>query len=113
MGESSSGDGQRILDQQREEGQAMVASWRASGLSMRAYALRAGISERRLGLWRRRLERSAGNAPAENDDASVFVPVTVQDRVGLDVIIDDRIRIRVDPGSDLDLLRRTVAALRC
>lgn len=96
----------------------MVEAWQASGLSMRAYAMQNGISERRLGLWRRRLlgprrERGRGPSPADGDGA--FVPVAVADAptATLDVVIDGRVTVRVHRGCDLELLAQTVAALRC
>lgn len=99
----------------RSEGAAMVAAWEASGLSMRAYAQQAGISERRLGLWRRRLAKGlADQTPARAPDSG-FVPVTTIDAssTGLAVIIDEHIRIAVTASTDLALLQQTVAALRC
>ena len=98
----------------RAEGEAMVAAWQASGLSMRAYAQQAGINERRLSLWRRRLATSE-----EISAASHFVPVSVgehrglADGNGLEVLIDQRVRIQVTSSTDLGLLRQTVSALQC
>ena len=102
-----------LLARQRAEGQRIVTAWRSSGLSMRAYAQRAGISERRLGLWRRRLEdRSTDDGSAISTEAT-FVPVTVSDTAALEVVIDERVCIRVKPDCDMRLLARVAAALRC
>ena len=74
------------LDQQaryRREGEAMVAGWQSSGLSMAAYARASGVSERRLGLWRRRLsadntEAVAGSEnPTANGTVRTFQPSVI------------------------------------
>ena len=99
----------------REEGEAMVAAWKTSGLSMRAYAQAHGLNERRLGAWRRRLapeEKPETDVSSERDHHT-FIPVTVRDTDALTVVVNDHVHIRVESGSDLSLLRRTVAALTC
>lgn len=82
---------------------------------MRAFARQSGISERRLGLWRRRLEcpSAAEAGAAEPLAGSGFIPVQLQRPSGLEIVLGEGVRIRVESDSDLDLLRRTVAALRC
>ena len=95
-----------LLTQQRAEGAEMVAAWRSSGLSMRAYAKQAGLSERRLGLWKRRLEPADTVATHASSDpsASAFVPVSVSaSNHGLEVVIDERVIVRVAPDCDLGL----------
>ena len=108
---TSSDHKNRTTQQSRyhEEGEAMVAAWESSGLSMAAFARQEGINVRRLGLWRRRLKGSVG----DTDHTSGFVPVSVTAPGSLDVIIDEHIRIRVSSETDLGLLRATVSALRC
>lgn len=101
----------------RQEGEAMVSAWRASGLSMRAYAQQSGVSERRLGLWRRRLLARSSATESSVTPSSLFVPVTAAAAsapgCGLAVVFADQIRIEVTRDTDLSLLRATVAALRC
>ena len=47
-----------------------VAAWKASGMSMRAFALRHGWNTRQLGWWKKRLAAPPAEAPA-------MLPVTV------------------------------------
>ena len=42
----------------------MIGAWQASGLSVRTYAQQAGINERRLSLWHRRLATPEEATPA-------------------------------------------------
>lgn len=98
----------KSIEQCRSEGAAMVAAWRESGLSMRAYAREHGLNERRLGLWRRKLEAELSPESAEG-----FIPVTVSDTDTLVVVVNDHVKIEVHTQSDMTLLRRTVSALTC
>lgn len=53
----------------KSEGRAAIASWRASGESMAAFAERHEIDAQRIGWWRKRLEVA--------DRATTLVPVTI------------------------------------
>ena len=58
-----------------EDGEAAVAAWQSSGLSMRAFSREYGVPAHRLSYWRNRLkDRQPDGAK------SAFVPVEVVDR---------------------------------
>jgi hypothetical protein len=95
-------------------GTAAVADWRASGLSQAAWCRERGIPEHRLSYWKCRLDPER-TSKSESAGVIAFSPVVERRQEcgpGLEVVIDDPVRIRVLPGSDLALLRTVVEALR-
>jgi hypothetical protein len=88
-----------------------ISPWRASGLTVRAFCARHGLSTASFYNWRRVLERRAAEEPA-------FVPVQVvadatpAQASALEVVLVDGRIVRVAPGFDAATLRRLLAALQ-
>lgn len=96
---------------------AMLEEHAESGLSLKAYAERVGISAWTLYDWRRRLGRdSDGGGPTEQEptlvEVAVVTPAERRSTTGFVVRVnEDRRSIVVPPGFDGDELRRVVAAV--
>lgn len=100
----------RRVARTRAEWEALVAAWRASGVSQQAFATRKGIATTTLSWWSCRLRReaAASSAPA-------LVPVRVVD-AGVptaDFVVRLRggVEVAVPPSFDADALRRLLRAL--
>src|SRR5262245_27592812 len=101
----------RARDEQKEgQWRRRISQWRASGLSVRAFCARHGLSTASFYSWRRVLERRAAEEPA-------FVPVrVVADAVpaqasALEVVLVGGRAVRIAPGFDAATLRRLLAVL--
>jgi hypothetical protein len=87
-----------------------IQSWRASGLSVRAFCARHGLTQAHFYAWRRELQRRDAEQPT-------FVPVCVvaDDVPARDERVDVMLRggrtVRVGPGFDAATLRQVVAVL--
>jgi transposase-like protein len=86
-----------------------MEEWRASGLSVRAFCTRHGLSQPSFYAWRRELQRRDTEQPA-------FVPVRVVDEVVpargvLEIVLANGRSVRVGPGFDAATLRQVVAVL--
>lgn len=89
----------------------LIAAHERSGLSLKAFAARAGVSVNTLAYWK--YKRGVRRTPLEQ--APRLVPVHVVDdepALGELVVEIGSVRVRVASTSDLTLLRRVVAALR-
>lgn len=102
----------RARDQVKErQWRRWIVEWRASGLSVRAFCDRRGLTTPSFYAWRRVLERRAAEKVA-------FVPVqVVADAVqapasALEVVLADGRTVRVAPGFDAATLRQLLAVLR-
>ena len=87
-----------------------IGEWQASGLSVRAFCQRRGLTVASFYAWRRVLQRRAAERAA-------FVPVqVVADAVStrtsaLEVVLTDGRTVRVTPGFDAATLRQLLAVL--
>jgi hypothetical protein len=97
-------------ERKQDEWQRRISQCRASGLSVRAFCDRHGLSTASFYAWRRVLEQRAAERPA-------FVPVRVVGDTtpahtsALDVVLLDGRTVRVAPGFDAATLRRLLAVL--
>jgi hypothetical protein len=88
----------------------MIGEWQASGLSVRAFCERRGLTVASFYAWRRVLQRRAAEKAA-------FVSVqivadAVPDRVSaLEVVLAEGRTVRVAPGFDAATLRQLLAVL--
>lgn len=89
----------------------VLARWRRSGLSGRAFCLAEGISEPSFYVWRRRLDQVDHKKPA-------FLPVhVVADEAketatgGIEVVLANGRCLRVGPGFDPQTLVKLIALL--
>ena len=101
----------RVRDEQKErQWRRWIGEWQASGLSVRAFCQRRGLTVGNFYAWRRVLQRRAAEKAA-------FVPVqVVADPVptrtsALEVVLTDGRTVRVAPGFDAATLRRLLAVL--
>jgi hypothetical protein len=95
-----------------------LAQWRRSGLTIRRFCERRGLSEPSFYAWRRELlrrdaRRSAAAAPTD-PSATPFIPVQVVPSPTpspLELVLPGGRILRVAPGFDTDTLRRLLATL--
>jgi hypothetical protein len=87
-----------------------ILQWQQSGLSVRAFCARHGLTQASFYLWRRELQR--------RDEVVVsFVPVEVVGSEasgpasGVEIHLGGNRRVRVEPGFDALTLQRVVAVL--
>jgi hypothetical protein len=99
----------RARDERKEQQwQRRIDQWRTSGLSVRAFCARHGLTTAGFYNWRRVLERRAA-------EQVVFAPVrVVPDAMpaptsALEVVLVDGRTVRVAPGFDAATLRRLLA----
>ena len=90
----------------------LVAEWRASGLSVRAFCSQRQVREANFYAWRRELERRDGPTAAAPGAAPSFVPVTVVAATPLAVEVRcPSGHVVTVPGVDGETLRSLFAAL--
>ena len=101
----------RARDERKErQWRRRIGEWQASGLSVRAFCERRGLTFASFYAWRRGLQRRAAEKAA-------FVPVqVVADAVptqtsALEVILTDGRAVRVAPGFDAATLRQLLDVL--
>ena len=101
----------RARDERKErQWRHWIGEWQTSGLSVRAFWERRGLTVASFYAWRRVLERRAAEKP-------VFLPVqVVADAVptqtcALEVVLPDGRTVRVAPGFDTTTLRQLLAVL--
>ena len=101
----------RARDEEKErQWRRWIGEWQASGLSVRAFCQRRGLTVASFYAWRRVLQRRAAERAA-------FVPVqvvadAVSTRIGtLGVVLADGRTVRVAPVFDAATLRQLLAVL--
>ena len=101
----------RARDERKErQWRRWIGEWQASGLSVRAFCQRRGLTVASFYAWRRALQRRAA-------EKATFVPVQVlPDAVqtqtsALEVVLADGRAVRVAPGFDAATLRQLLAVL--
>jgi hypothetical protein len=101
----------RARDEQKErQWQRWISEWQTSGLSVRDFCQRRGLTVASFYAWRRVLQRRAAEKAA-------FVPVqVVADAVptqasALELVLTDGRTVRVAPGFDAATLRQLLAVL--
>ena len=102
----------RARDERKEwQWRRWIGEWQASGLSVRAFCERRGLTVASFYAWRRVLQRRAA------EKATMFVPVqVVADTVpartsALELVLADGRTVRVAPGFDTATLRQLLAVL--
>lgn len=92
----------------------LIAGQAQSGVSIRDWCERHGVSEPSYYFWRRELERrreQRQNASPQIVPVEVAPPAAAS-RCDLEIELPGRILVRVGPGCNLDLLRQALALLR-
>ncbi len=96
-------------DRKRREMARLIERWRASGLSVRAFAREAHVPESKLWYWRKRVE---------GIEAAAFVPVQIvsdeTDDPGacFELLLRDGRKLRIPPALTGRPLRQLLLALR-
>jgi transposase len=87
-----------------------ILQWRRSGLSVRAFCARHGLTQASFYLWRRELQR-------RDEETVSFVPVEVVAcepsalTSNIEILLAGKRRVRVKPGFDVATLQRVIAVL--
>jgi len=91
-----------------------VAGWRRSGLTVRVYCARHGLSEPSFYAWRSELTRRDRHAAEQRSKTSSFVPVRVvtEPQAPIEIVLADGHVVRVRPGFDAQTLRQVLAVAR-
>lgn len=88
-----------------------VANWKASGLTAAQFAQRHNVGEASLRWWRWKLGTTSKKAEqAVTSLTFVEVPSPVR-RAGLELVLDDRVVVRVPPDFDEPALTRLLDVL--
>jgi hypothetical protein len=100
----------------REEWEARIAAWRASGQSAEAFASGRGLKPGTLRWWSSHLRRRGASASKPKVDFARVVAKSARDEgrgeTGIELILPSGCRVRVAPGFDAATLRAVVDALR-
>lgn len=91
----------------REQWAKRVESWKRSGLTAAQFASRHGLSPRSLSWWKWRLSTSARAAPPVVE----VVALTRQSGDPFELVLGERVRVRVPAGFDAEDLRRLLEAV--
>lgn len=94
----------------------MLADWKGSGLSIRAFCRRHHLAEPTFYYWRQELARrdrrlTARTEPATSTTPPAFVPVRVIAHEPIEVVVRSGQVVRVAAGFDATHLRAVVEAL--
>ena len=101
--------GRRRNGEAEAEWRARLEAWDASGISLRAFALREGLTPHTLWLWKKRLR---GTAPVMTSFASVVVGgVPASRSSGFELSVRGGMSLRIPADFDEAALARLVALL--
>jgi transposase-like protein len=78
----------------------VVAQWRRSGLTVRAFCLKQGLSDTLFYWWRRELERRDGLSAGFLPVRVTHGEVTPQAKAGVEIVLANGRCLRVRPGFD-------------
>lgn len=109
-----SGDQKSGVDQQQFWQMAME-TWRASGLSVRAFCRQEGLSEPSFYAWRRKLTSAASASRKQETtalEAFIEVPTTAARADGLELVLASGHVLRIGSGVDSDALTSVLTAIR-
>ncbi len=106
-----------------EHARIVVAAWKDSGLTMREFAGRHGVPQKRLERWScklRKRENSQPEAPLHFVPVEVAATATVRTSVDeqhradfMEVALPTGIRVSLGAGFDADALRRLLLVVGC
>lgn len=100
----------RSLRERRSFWQEHLAQWHASGMSQVAYCRQQGLRLAQFGYWKKRL--LTARAPATAPAAAGFIAVQMASAgAPLTVVLNDHLRVEVQPGFDPVTLRAVIHAL--
>jgi len=97
----------RLVLERRWRG--LLADFKRSGMSVRAFCAARGISEASLYSWRSELARR--DQRVSKSSTPTFVPVTIVASAAIEVVLSTGVIVRVPAGADGDLAARLIDAL--
>jgi hypothetical protein len=101
--------GRRPAGEAEAEWRGRLEAWDASGLSLRAFALREGLNPHTTWLWKKRLR---GLTPVTTSFASVVVRgAGATSSGGFELVVRGGMSLRIPPDFDEATLERLVALL--
>jgi hypothetical protein len=100
--------GRRPAGEAEAEWRGRLEAWDASGLSLRAFALREGLNPHTAWLWKKRLR---GLTPVTTSFASVVVGATPGSSAAFELVVRGGMALRIPPDFDEATLERLVALL--
>jgi transposase-like protein len=89
-------------EEKRQYWKTHIQAWQESGQSQIEYCRNHNIKKSTLGYWRTRLTRENG---------FVEVPVEIASTTPIEIIISDKVTVRIRKGFDPDVLIQTVKTL--
>jgi len=89
-------------EEKRTYWQKHIEAWRQSGQNQLSYCRNQKIKKSTLGYWQTRLSR---------EKSFVEIPLEIKPPSVIEIIISDKVKIRVKSGYDPDLLIQTVKTL--
>jgi hypothetical protein len=102
----------RARDEEKErQWRRRIEQWQASGLSVRDFCARHGLSTASFYNWRRVLERRAAEEPATFVPVQVVADAVPDQASALELVLADGRSVRVAPGFDAATLRQLLALL--
>lgn len=106
---------QKSEAEQRQFWQMAVETWRASGLSVRAFCKQEGLSEPSFYSWRRKLSSAASASckqEATASEAFIEVPLPAAQPAGLELVLASGHVLRIGSGVDSNVLMNVLTAIR-
>ena len=101
--------GRRPAGEAETEWRGRLESWDASGLSLRAFAMREGLNPHSLGRWKKRLRGVATPAPAFASVVLNGSPSTQPE--AFELVVRDGMALRIPADFDEATLTRLVSLL--
>jgi len=105
----------KMRDESKErQWQRWIQQWPASGLSVRGYCERLGVSEQCFYRWRRLLGQRGRLRQANAPSPPLFVPVEIESPImasPIEVVLPRGQRVGVRPGFDPTTLAQVLAVL--
>ncbi|MEJ2649742.1 MAG: hypothetical protein P8016_15205 [Sedimentisphaerales bacterium] len=89
-------------EEKRRFWQKHIAAWRQSGQSQKEYCRNQKLKKSTLGYWRTLLSREKG---------FIEIPIKIESRSTIDIIINGGIKIQVRKGFDPELLVQTIRVM--
>ena len=90
----------------------VVAAWRNSGVSVRAFCRRRGLQETSFYWWRRTLQQRDRQGATSTATQATFVPVRVVPDAMVEIVLPTGVVVRVPAGTEVQTVAMLVAALR-
>lgn len=106
---------QKHDNDQQQFWQMAIETWQASGLSVRNFCRKEGLSEPTLYSWRKKLAKADGLGVGKQKDttSAAFIEVAMpkSEPVALELVLSSGNTLRISPGADSKTLTNVLSAL--